>query len=117
MSPTFEEEVYELHSRLCAGLADPKRILILYSLAERSRSVTELSETLKFSQPTVSRHLRNLRERGMVIAKRESQSVYYSVADARIIEALDLMRAVLADLLAGQASLAHSVGEITRDEG
>jgi ArsR family transcriptional regulator len=117
MSPTFEEEVYELHSRLCAGLADPKRILILYSLAERSLNVTELSEALKIPQPTVSRHLRNLRERGMVVASRESQSVFYSVSDNRIIKALDLMRAVLADMLASQASLARSVGKISRDEG
>lgn len=117
MLSTFEEEVYELHSRLCAGLADPKRILILYSLADQPRNVTELSEALKIPQPTVSRHLRNLHERGMVESRRQSQSVYYSVSDPRIIQALDLMRAVLGDLLAGQASLARSVGELTQDEG
>ncbi len=117
MSPTFEEEVYELHSRLCGGLADPKRILILYSLADHMSNVTELSESLNIPQPSVSRHLRNLRERGMVIAQRRSQSVYYSVSDPRIIEALDLLRAVLGDLLASQASLARSVEELSRDEG
>jgi DNA-binding transcriptional ArsR family regulator len=46
-----------------------------------------------------------LRERGMVIARRDAQSVYYSVADERIMQALDLMRSVLADLLQDQASL------------
>lgn len=117
MSPTFEEEVYELHSRLCGGLADPKRILILYSLADHSRNVTELSEVLSIPQPTVSRHLRNLRERGLVVAQRQSQSIYYSVSDPRIIEALDLLRAVLGDLLASQATLARSVEELSRDEG
>jgi ArsR family transcriptional regulator len=117
MSPTFEEEVYELHSRLCGGLADPKRILILYSLADRSLNVTELSEALNLPQPTISRHLRNLRERGIVTSQRKSQSVYYTVSDPRVIQALDLLRAVLADMLAGQASLARSVGDLARDEG
>lgn len=117
MTPTFEEEVYELHSRLCGGLADPKRILILYSLADRSLNVTDLSEALNLPQPTISRHLRNLRERGIVTSKRKSQSVYYTVSDPRVIQALDLLRAVLGDMLAGQASLARSVGDLSRDEG
>jgi len=116
MVPTLEEEVYELHSRLCGGLADPKRILILYSLADRSLNVTELSDALDLPQPTISRHLRNLRERGIVVAKRKSQAVYYTISDARVIQALDLLRAVLADMLAGQASLAKSVGDLSRDE-
>ena len=116
MPHTFEEEVYALHSRLCGGLADSKRILMLYSLADRSRNVTELSEELNIPQPTVSRHLRNLRERGMVVTQRRSQSVYYSVSDPRIIQALDLLRAVLGDLLANQASLARSVEELSRDD-
>jgi ArsR family transcriptional regulator len=58
-----------------------------------------------------------LRERGIVTSQRKSQSVYYTVSDPRVIQALDLLRAVLADMLAGQASLARSVGDLARDEG
>jgi DNA-binding transcriptional ArsR family regulator len=112
MAPNLEEEVCELHSRLCEGLADPKRILILYALADHSRNVTELSETLNIPQPTVSRHLKNLRERGIVNSRREAQSIYYSIADSRIIQALDLLRQVLADMLKSQVSLSRSVNEI-----
>jgi ArsR family transcriptional regulator len=103
--PTLNQEIHQLHSSLCYGLADPTRILILYALQEKPLNVTELTQQLEFPQPTVSRHLKVLRERGMVIARREAQSVYYSVADERIMQALDLMRSVLADLLKDQASL------------
>jgi DNA-binding transcriptional ArsR family regulator len=112
MEPSFEQEIYRLHSRMCAGLADPKRIILLYQIAEKPQCVNELSEALGIPQPTTSRHLKNLRERGLVIAERDAQSVFYSLADARIINALDLLRAVLGDMLASQASLSRSVSEI-----
>lgn len=112
MQPSFEQEIYRLHSRLCAGLADPKRILILYQLAEKPKCVNDLAEALNLTQPTTSRHLKNLRERDMVIAERDGQSVIYSIADQRIIDALDLLRGVLAEMLKSQASLSRSVSEI-----
>jgi ArsR family transcriptional regulator len=111
MSDPFEQEINQLHSRLCAGLADPKRILILYALAEGALNVSELTETLELPQPTVSRHLKLLRERGLVHSTREGQSVIYTIADERVIAALDLLRAVLADMLKSQADLAQSFAE------
>jgi ArsR family transcriptional regulator len=111
MPPAFEQEIYRLHSRLCAGLADPKRVLLLYALSESPRSVSELAEALQLPQPSASRHLKILRERGLVIAERQGQSVFYKLFDRRILQALDLMRGVLADILANQASLSDSVSE------
>ncbi len=105
---SLEHEVNQLHSEICAGLADPKRILILYALAEGAKNVTELAEFLGLPQPTASRHLKLLRERGLVTSQRDGTSVYYSIADGRIIQALDTLRAVLADRLQNQAGLIES---------
>jgi DNA-binding transcriptional ArsR family regulator len=109
-------EVMQMHAQICAGLADPTRILILYSLAENPRSVGELAKMLNATQPTTSRHLQNLRERRMVTATREGQNVYYSLVDQRIIQALDLLRSVLADHLSYQGSLAENV-DVTQISG
>ncbi len=106
---SLEREVDQLHSRLCAGLADPKRILLLYALAEGALNVGELSEQLHLPQPTVSRHLKQLRERGLVRASRQGTAVFYTIEDMRVIQALDLLRAVLADQLRSQADLAETV--------
>ena len=106
INPDLEHEVHQLHSRMCEGLADPTRILILYALAETPRNVGELAEALHAPQPTVSRHLKVLRERGMVNAERVGPAVRYSLADTRLIDALDLLRAVLASQLRSQAALA-----------
>jgi ArsR family transcriptional regulator len=111
MLPSLHKEVHQLHSHLCAGLADPTRILLLYALVDSPHNVTELTQAVRAPQPTVSRHLKVLRERGLVTTRREGQSIYYAVADLRIIQALDLMRAVLADSLKSQAELAESANQ------
>jgi ArsR family transcriptional regulator len=111
VTPTLTQEVTQLHADICSGLADPKRILILYTLAEQPRNVSEVAQEVGISQPAASRHLNILRERGMVSAKREGQAVVYMLADQRIIQALDLLRAVLGDNLRARAALAQTVLE------
>jgi ArsR family transcriptional regulator len=101
----FQEEINALHANLCQGLADPKRLLILYTLAKGPQRVTDLADTLDIPQPTTSHHLKILRQRGLVDVERDGTSAYYSLADARIIEALDILRAVMADRLSSRANL------------
>ena len=112
----LRDEVMRMHAQVCAALADPNRILLLYSIAEQPRSVGDLVKALGISQPAVSRHLQNLRERRMVTATRDGQNVFYSLADQRIIQALDLLRSVLADNLSYQGSLAEKV-DLTQISG
>ncbi len=109
MNKTLESEVTQLHAEICAGLADPNRILILYSLAQSARNVTELCNELDMAQPLVSRHLKVLRERGMVVTERKGTVIVYSLGDKRLIEALDLLRAVMRDLFARRAELVESI--------
>ena len=108
MNQELEREVNQLHAEFCAGLADPKRILIIYALSEGPLNVGDLAESLHLSQPAVSRHLKVLRERGMVIATRFGPSVEYRIGDPRLIEALDLLRAALRDHLSHRAELAEA---------
>ena len=94
----------ELHSGICSALADPNRLLILYLLSEGPRNVTDIGTQLDLPQPTVSRHLRVLRERGLVETRREGTSVIYEVADSRLLEAIDLLRAVLRGVYSRRAA-------------
>lgn len=105
MDQKLREEVAQLHAHICSGLADTNRILIIYALAEHALNVGDLAEKLDTSQTTTSRHLKVLRERGIVRAERSGQAVYYALTDQRVIEALDLLRAVLNDQLESQAAL------------
>lgn len=109
MDNELREDIFRLYANFCSGLADATRLLMLYALSENPRNVTELAEQLDISQPTASRHLRVLRERGMVVAHREGQSVCYELADQRIIEALNLLRGVMADQFTSRSELAQHV--------
>ncbi len=111
MNNPLEVEVNQLHAEICAGLADPKRILILYTLYDRPMTVNALAECLELAQPIVSRHLKILRERGMVKTIRKGVSVEYHLNDVRLVQALDLLRAVLRDHLTSHAELAGALVE------
>ena len=61
------------------ALADPTRRRIVELLADGERSVAELTREFPISQPAISRHLRVLRERGLVRARPEGQRRVYAL--------------------------------------
>ena len=71
-----------------AALADPTRRRIVELLAERERSAGELAAQFRTSRPGVSRHLRVLREQGLVRARGEGRRRLYSL-EPRPLEELD----------------------------
>jgi DNA-binding transcriptional ArsR family regulator len=109
ITPTIsEDEVALMHRYICEGIGDAKRLRLLYLVAERPHNVTELTELLDVTQPTVSHHLRILRERGLVNAERDGTSIYYSLADPRILEAMDILRSFVADMLLEKANVLNN---------
>ena len=99
------QEITELHAEICSAMADPRRILLLYAISEEPRNVSELAEHVGISQPAASRHLKILRDRGLVTAVRQGASVEYKLSDHRLIDALNTLRDVLRDRLTYRASL------------
>lgn len=105
LTQNLKQEISQLEANLCVAIADPTRILILYALNEGPRSVTELTNELGTPQPTTSRHLKVLRERGLVTTTRQGVSIIYEISDKRLIEALDLLRSVLRSNITQKADL------------
>jgi DNA-binding transcriptional ArsR family regulator len=66
-------------SSLLRALANRHRLLILCQLVERERSVGELAEFLGIRDSTVSQHLALLRRDGIVAARRDGQTIWYSI--------------------------------------
>lgn len=98
------DEVTLLHAKMCRAVGDPKRIQILYALADGALSVSALVELLEAPQPTISRHLATLRESGMVKTERDGTSVLYSLAVPEMLEVIDHMRAILRTVIAHQVN-------------
>jgi len=110
VNPTLKQEIIQLEADFCAALSDPTRIFILYALNERSLNVTELTNELGLPQPTISRHLKVLRERGLVFTERQGTVITYHLTDQRIIQAMDLLRSAMRDRLTQRANIVSELG-------
>ncbi|ETX11754.1 ArsR family transcriptional regulator [Marinomonas ushuaiensis DSM 15871] len=66
------------------ALSNENRLMILCYLLDKELSVTALNEKLPLSQSALSQHLALLRKDGLVKTRRESQTIFYSLGDARV---------------------------------
>ena len=73
-------------SGLLRALANRHRLLILCRLVDGERSVGELAEALGIRDSTVSQHLALLRKDGLVTARRDGQTIWYSIGSAPVRE-------------------------------
>ncbi|WP_312871613.1 ArsR/SmtB family transcription factor [Amycolatopsis acididurans] len=85
------QEMYELYARVCKAIAEPMRLSIIEELRDGPRTVGEIVEALGTSQPNASQHLRMLRDRGILTARRDGNNVYYALTSQKIVQALDLL--------------------------
>ena len=69
-------------------MANPHRLLIVCQLIEGERSVGELAQFLGIRDSTVSQHLALLRRDGLVTARRDGQTIWYTIASAEARELL-----------------------------
>ena len=105
ISQALTQEISQLEADFCFALSDPTRLLMIYALGEGPRNVTDLANDLGVAQPTASRHLKILRDRGLVYTVRQGTTVTYHLADPRLTQALDLLRTVMRERLAHRAGL------------
>lgn len=78
-------------SEFLKALGHEGRLMILCHLAEREYSVTELENLLQQRQAAVSQQLARLRHEGLVTARREGKTIYYSLRDGRTRQMLDIL--------------------------
>ncbi len=71
-------------ANLLRQLANASRLVVLCELVQGERSVGELEAVVDLSQSALSQHLAKLRAAKLVSTRRESQTIYYSLADAGV---------------------------------
>ena len=88
-------------------LAHRTRMRILCALQREAHTVTQIAESAGISITNASQHLRIMRERGAVVAEKHAQSVYYRIADPRMLDAMRMIRDALSERLRLQAERAY----------
>lgn len=79
---------------LLKGLANESRLMIMCVLTEGEFSVGQLNKRIKLSQSALSQHLAVLREQGLVNTRRESQTIYYRLAESPAMNVIGLLHEV-----------------------
>jgi len=92
-APSREDD-YQRTAVIGRALADPKRLCVLESLADGEVSVSDLSTRVGCQVPNMSQHLAVLRAAGLVTTRREGNTVYYRLADPRVLEAYRLIQTI-----------------------
>ena len=91
---TSRDEDYQRGAVIGRALADPKRLCVLESLAAGEVSVSDLSSRVGCQVPNMSQHLAVLRSAGLVSTRRDGNTVYYRLADPRVLEAFRLIQSI-----------------------
>ena len=82
----------QLVATILKQLANPYRLVILCSLANKELTVGDLNEQVELSQSALSQHLAKLRESEIVTTRRESQTIYYRIANTKIKHLLEVLQ-------------------------
>jgi DNA-binding transcriptional ArsR family regulator len=107
MLSEYEIQLFQMKSELCKTFSDPKRLMIIHELRSGEKQVGELAQELNLPQTVVSGQLAILRNKGVVVPRREGTNVYYSIADTKILEACDAVHQVLLNNLAKNREIAE----------
>jgi len=86
-------------AKIFRALSDPIRLEILEILREGEKCVCEIIPQVGIVQPLVSRHLKILKECGLIKDRKKGNKRLYSVTDPRIFETIDAVTTELTDVL------------------
>jgi len=87
-------EKAEAASSFMKSLANPNRLMIACALLDGERSVGDLETDLGLRQPSLSQQLAELRESGVVEARREAKQVFYRISDQRAVALLAILHQI-----------------------
>ena len=78
-------------SDLLKLLGHPDRLMVLCQLKFGEQSVGELSKNLGIKQSPLSQHLARMRHEGVVKARRDAQTMFYSIADPKVAQVITVL--------------------------
>lgn len=89
-----KQEHIETAARALKSIAHPLRLKILCVLGDQEACVQEIVDVVGTSQSNISQHLAILREKGVLLTRKDANRVFYRVGDNRILQLIGMMREV-----------------------
>ena len=92
------QEHIEMAARALKAIAHPLRLKILCVLGDQEVCVQEIVTAVGTTQSNISQHLAILRDKEVLLTRKDANRVYYRVGDARTLQLVGMMREVFCNL-------------------
>ena len=99
------DQIYAYHAEMCQAFSHPKRLELIDVLRDKEMSVGELSQKLGLPPANLSQHLAMMRERRILLSRKEGNLVYYRIANPKLLQAFDMLRDMLFEQIRYDAAL------------
>lgn len=104
----MEDQIYLYHAEMCKVFSHPKRLEIINVLRNDEMGAGELGRRLQLSPGNLSQHLTMMKERRILVSRKEGNAVFYKIANPRLLQAFDLLREILFEQIRQDATLIGS---------
>jgi DNA-binding transcriptional ArsR family regulator len=94
-NPDLPNEDTTLTANALKAMAHPLRWKILCTLGERELSVGEIVDQTGTSQSNISQHLEQLRNKNIVLSRKDANRIYYRIRNRQLLDLIGTMREVL----------------------
>ena len=101
----MEEQIYLYHADMCKVFSHPKRLEVINILRDGEMTVSDLAEKLGLAVGNLSQHLSMMKERRILVSRKEANNVFYRIANPKLIRCFDMMREMLFDQFRQDAAL------------
>jgi len=92
-----QSEAYARNAEMCKVFSHPLRLQILNTLRDKEMSVSDMAARLRVPIGNLSQHLNMMKQRRVLVTRKDGNVVYYRMGNPKILAAFDLIREILFD--------------------
>ena len=101
----MDDQLYAYHAEMCQVFSHPKRLEVINVLRDGEMTVSELAQRLGLTVGNLSQHLSMMKERHILLSRKEGNMVYYRIMNPKLIRCFDMMREMLFEQIRQDAAL------------
>ena len=105
-------EIYARHAEMCKVFSHPLRLRILDTLRDKEMSVSDMASRLRVAIGNLSQHLNMMKQRHVLVTRKDGNIVYYRLADSKILAAFDLIREILLEQMQRESTIVRHMERI-----
>jgi ArsR family transcriptional regulator len=104
-----QSEAYARHAEMCKVFSHPLRLQILNTLRGKEMSVSDMAGRLRVAIGNLSQHLNMMKQRRVLVTRKDGNIVYYRLANPKILDAFDLIREILFEQMQREGTIVRQM--------